>query len=166
MLDVGKGAVEITLQNDSDILPIRGKETVLEQIERALRVGTPFHVETNEGLVLLGTIENVLHYPAAELLGDVEPHRRQLHGDVRVELPLVNGVEHGEILTTCGPSFAFVVNALAEKVERGGDASRVQLLNSVESGGKRFTCDESVGERFGEAVFANEAEDLLLVGEI
>ena len=46
----------------------------------------------------LRAVEHVLHDRDAELLGDVEAHRRELDRHVRVELLLVDAVENVEVL--------------------------------------------------------------------
>ena len=92
-LDVGPGAVEIALQHDADVVLVRRIQPVVEQRERAIGVRARLHVEPHERVVLLRAVEHVVHDRDAQLLGDVQSHRRELERDVRVELLLVNPVE-------------------------------------------------------------------------
>ncbi len=93
-LDVGGRAVQIALQHDADVLRIRRIEPLVEQAQRALGVRARLHVEPHERPVVPRAGQDVVHDRDAELLGDVEPHRRELDRHVGVEPALVDAVEH------------------------------------------------------------------------
>src|SRR6266542_4348597 len=144
IFDIRKSAIEITLQNYPDMLAICGEEPLLEEIERSLRVGASLHVETNEASVFSRAIEDVLNDPGAELFGDVEAHRGELHRDVRVELALVYPIEHGEVFAAGCAYFGFVVHALAKQVERRRNATLIQPLHCRQRRIERFSRDKPV----------------------
>ena len=123
------GAKEITLQHDSDVGAELGVEVFLEQVEGLLRVCARLHVESHEVVVLPGTLEDFTRDSDAELIGDIHAHRGELERDVRIELFLRDQVEQLEVLALRGVGFLLVRRALAEQVERGGDALCVQAAH-------------------------------------
>ena len=110
--------------------------------------------------------EHVLHDRDAQLLRDVQPHRRELDRDVRVELLLVNAIEDREILGRRRARLALVRHAFAEQIERRRDALGVERANRLERVVERFTGDEAAGEFLGEPVVAHEPEDARLIREV
>src|SRR4029079_4079767 len=104
-------------------------ETVLEEAQRSLRVRAGFHVEANEAAIALRASEHVVHDRDAELLGNVEAHRRELDRDVRVEPPLLNAIEDAQVLAARGARFSLVGHAFAEQVERGANALLVESFD-------------------------------------
>src|SRR5207244_4059312 len=67
------------------VAAIQRIQTMLEQMQCPIGVLARFHVDAHERAVLLGASEDVVHEADAEVFRNVEPHRRQLQGDVRVE---------------------------------------------------------------------------------
>ena len=78
----------------------------------------------------------------------------------------LDAVEDVEILVRRRARFALVRDALAEQVERGGDALGVQRADGGERVVERLAGDEPRRELLGQRVVPNEAEDPRLVREI
>jgi hypothetical protein len=58
------------------------------------------------------------------------------------------------------------VDAFAEEIERSGNPTGIEPGDRGESRIDGLSCHESVGKALGEPVVADEAEDLLLAGEV
>ena len=89
-----------------------------------------------------------------------------LTGDVGVCFLLVDAVEHRDVGLAGRARFRFVVNALAQQIERGRDATGVEPGDRGESGIEGLARHEPVGEALCQPVVANEFEYLLLAREI
>src|SRR4029079_5134344 len=130
--------------HDADVLPVSWIESLLEEVERSLRVLAGLHVDAHEGAVFARALEDLVHDRDTQILRDVEAHRRQLDGDVRIRFTLVDAVEHVYVRLTRGTRLGLVLDALTEQVEGCGDAPRVEAADCGEGALERFAGDEAV----------------------
>src|SRR5690606_15412345 len=97
---------------------------------------------------------------------DVEPHLRQLDGDVDLDTRRGReAVEHGEILVACRLRLGGRGDAFAEQVERRGDALRRQCCRRSDTFFDGLPRYEAGREAARERIAPNEAEDLPLFGQ-
>ena len=78
----------------------------------------------------------------------------------------MNTVEDPEILVAGGARLAFIRHALAEEVQGGGDAARVQDANDLDGVGERLTGDEAFREVLRQSAVADVVENARLVREV
>jgi len=165
-LDVIERAAQCALQHDAHLPLVGGVEALSEEIERALGVRAPLHIEADKGVERLRLREDLGRDRLAEVVADVLAERGELHRDVGVELAPRHLVEEREILPPRLPRLRLVRDRLAEEVERRRDALRVQLGDGVTGAGDRLAGHEARGKALGEPVVPDEAEDPRLAGEI
>src|SRR6185369_7169623 len=77
-LHIGKGAIEVALYDNADVVPICRVESLLEEVERPLSVFAGFHVNPHERAVVPGSLENPMHRRDAKLFRDIEAHCSEL----------------------------------------------------------------------------------------
>jgi hypothetical protein len=100
--------------------------------------------------------QHIVHEGDAEILGHVQPKRRQLDRDVRVEALFREPVEQLEIGVARRPRFVLIADALAEEIERRRCAPRIQRTDRRQRLVGRFPGDEAHREVFGESVVPDE----------
>ena len=137
VLDVGESAIQIALQHDADVRPKQRIQPMLEEVQRTLGVLTRLHVDADERPVLLSASEHLVHQADAQLLRDVEPHGRELDGDIRVEPLHMDAIENLEVCVTRSARLALVGDTLAEQVERHARTAS-SALSSVSPATKRL----------------------------
>ncbi len=119
-LGVGFGAEEIGLEDGADCAGVFRVKT-LGDGDGGLGVGGAFHVDADEGVCLGGVGDHLADDALGE--GGVEVHAdlREFDADVGVEFARWDGVE--ELVVDVGGflGFGFGGDALAERVECGGD---------------------------------------------
>src|SRR6185312_7928950 len=166
VLDVRLCSIQIALEHYADSPAKFRIKTIFEQLQRLLCVVARFHVESDEAAVLARPFEYVAHYRDAQLFGNVQTHRRELHAHIRIELLTRDAIENLQVLRAGSSRLGFVVNALAEQVERRCDSATVELPNRGNRSLERLASDEAGGEPLGQAICLDELENSRLVGKI
>src|SRR6185312_13502729 len=166
VLDVRLCSIQIALEHYADSPAKFRIKTIFEQLQRLLCVVARFHVESDEAAVLARPFEYVAHYRDAQLFGNVQTHRRELHAHIRIELLARDAIENLQVFGAGSSRLGFVVNALAEQVERRCDSATVELPNRGNRGLERLASDEAGGEPLGQAICLDELENSRLVGKI
>ena len=116
--------------------------------------------------MLARAIEQILHERNAQLFGDIESHRGELHGDVRLQPGVRDPVEDLQVMVTRDARFAFIRHAFSKLVQRRRDARGVERADGGERVVERLTGDEAPREGSRESVVANEPEDARLVRQV
>ena len=165
ILDVLLGAAEHRLDHHAAVGPEAVEQPPAEELERALGVVRALHVEPDEAVERRRLLEDRDHVGDAELLGDVEPHLGQLDRDVHLDAARGHPVEHAEVLIAGGDGLGLDGDALAQQVERGGDAPAASSRAAVDALLDRLAGHEARREPPREAVAAHEVEDALPLGE-
>ena len=160
--DVRIRAPQARLDHHAAVLAEPGEEPVAEEVERALGVRGALHVEAHETIVLLRPLQDPRHVAQAEFLVDVEAHLRQLDRHVHLVVRRRHRVDHLHVLRAGCLGLGGLGHALAQQVERGRDALRLERGGGRHRLGDRLPGHEARGELLGQAVAAHEVEDLLL----
>src|SRR5207247_6344448 len=69
-LDIRPGSVQVALQNDADVLPIRRVKPLLEETQRDLGVRARLHVDAHECPMLARAIVKIRNERQAQLCSD------------------------------------------------------------------------------------------------
>ena len=92
--------------------------------------------------------EHVAHVAHTDLRIDVEPHLRELDGDIRVKLCGRDPVEHADDLVPRALRLSFVVDALSEEIQAGTDSVGVEGTHRGDRSVERLSGHEPSGELF------------------
>jgi hypothetical protein len=89
---------QVRLQHDPDVVTAElGEQPVGEQPQRPLGVRGALHVHPDETAVRPGAVHDRCDVRETERLVEVEPHLRQLHGDVGIGPRGADAVEQIEV---------------------------------------------------------------------
>ena len=147
------------LNHHAAVLPILGKEPAGEEVQGPLGVVRALHVQADEPAEGPGLLQNPGHVALAEVLGDVEPHLRELDRDIDLDPGRGHPVEHRQVVVPRGHGLRLGGDALAQEIERAGDGTPRQLPGGLDPFVDRFAGHEPAGEFARDAVPAHEVED-------
>src|SRR5216684_1221180 len=159
------GTPQVGLQHHAYRVPEFRIERPLEELQGALDVIGLLHVDPHEGAERLGLGDDGAQVFDAQLLGDVEPHLRELDRDVGVGAGRRDAIEGLEIGVPSRMRLGGVVDRFAQHVEAGADPRRVQVFQGGDPGRHGLPRDEARREAAGETVAPDEAEDARLLAE-
>ena len=165
--DVVGGAAQRRLDHDAGMRAVVGEEPLLEEIERPLRVGRAFHVEADEAVELLGDGRESRGCCARRASGSMSsPIWVSLTETLTSTPAACIAPQHGEVGVARLLGLGGLRDALAEHVERGGDAPRRAAPGAAATASvDRLAGNETRGELSGQPVAAHEIEDRLAGGE-
>src|SRR5438128_550458 len=77
---------------------------------------------------------------------DFQSELRQFYGNIAVELPAIDGVEHSDVSGGGAPCLIEVVDVFAEDVECGAESAFVETGNDPQRVVDGFSCDIPIGD--------------------
>ena len=104
------------MQDNAHGIAIVGMQA-FEEVNGALGVGTAFHVEAHEVVILPGFLQNLGGHGDAEVFIEVHAHLGELEGHVGVQAFGLNRVEDAFVFSACCACFGFRVDIFAQEVE-------------------------------------------------
>ncbi len=144
---------QIGLQDDTDVLVALRTQRPIE-LERTVGGRRILHVDPDEVPTRGCVDDDGLQVVATELEIELEPEPRQLHRHVRVEALLVDSREHVVVLPGDRARLVDARDLLAEHVDGGELALRVQPANDANGIVERGACDiarrKALDDRLGD----------------
>jgi hypothetical protein len=165
-LGVGFGAVEVGLEDGAyAALQVRESVDAFGELEGGFGERSAFHVDADEGV----SVGGVLDHLGDDLLGErgreVHAHLGELDADVGVEVVGFDGVEELVVDGGGGAGGGLSGDALAEGVERDGDAFAVELLGGEEGLSDGHAGDEAVRELAADGGALGEGAKATILGQ-
>ncbi len=126
---VSGGAPQVRLEHHPDRIAELRVQDVLEERDRFGGIARLLHVDPHERAVLLRLPDDRAHVTKTSVLVDVEPHLRELDGDVGIGLNRVHALEELEIGAAGALRLLGVEHRLASP-RRSREADRLLALRS------------------------------------
>src|SRR5256712_9369876 len=121
--DIVGGSPQVSLNDDTHIGMVRAQLTInLQSIGCAGRI---LHIDPDEILQLVCMLDEPLCQIKARRKIDFQSELRQFYGNIAVELPAIDGVEHSDVSGGGAPCLIEVVVMFAEDVGGGAESAFV-----------------------------------------
>jgi len=142
--DIVGSSPEVSLNDDTHIGMVLAELTInLQSIGCA---GGILHIDPDEILQLACMLDEPLRQIKTRRKIDFQSELRQFYGNIAIELPAIDGVEHSDVSGGGAACLIEVVDMFAKDVECGAESAFVETGNDPQRVVDGFSCDIPIGD--------------------